>query len=85
MFCYTFFELCPITFATKHQNYARWMTYYALELVNLKIEKPEVMEDLLKEAFSISRSGNAFAGVPVDMALEQSINAQAKNRLNGIC
>jgi len=85
MSCYTFFELCPITFATKHQNYARWMTYYALELVNLKIEKPEVMEDLLKGAFSISRSGNAFAGVPVDMALEQSINAQAKNRLNGIC
>ena len=43
------------------------MTYYALELVNLKNEKPEVMEALIKGAFSINRSGNAFAGVAVDM------------------
>ena len=60
------------------------MTYYAPELVNLRIEKPEVMEALMKRAFSINRSGNVFAGVPVDMALEQSINAHAKNRLKGI-
>ena len=60
------------------------MTYYALELVYIKNETPEVMEALMKGAFSINRSGNAFAGVPVDMALEQSINAHAKNRLKGI-
>ena len=60
------------------------MTYYALELVYIKNETPEVMEALMKGAFSINRSGNAFAGVPVDMALEQSINAHAKNRLKEI-
>ena len=66
------------------------MTCYALELVNLKNEKPEVMEALMKGAFSINRSGNAFAGVAVgvagvaDMASEQSINAHAKNCLKGI-
>ena len=60
------------------------MTYYGLELVDLKNEKPEVMEALIKGAFSINRSGNAFAGVPVDMALGQSIDAHAKNRLKGI-
>ena len=69
---------------TNHQNYARSMTYYALELVNVKNEKPEVMEALIKGVFSINRSGNTFAGVAVDMALEQSINAHAKNRLKGI-
>ena len=42
------------------------------------------MEALIKGAFSINRSGNAFAGVAVDMTLEQSINAYAKNRLKGI-
>ena len=46
------------------------MTYYALELVNVKNEKSEVMEALIKGAFWINRSGNAFAGVAVDMALE---------------
>ena len=55
-----------------------------LELTNVKNEKPEVMEALTKRAFSINRSGNAFAGVPVDMALEESINAPAKNCLKGI-
>ena len=55
-----------------------------LQLANVKNEKPEVMEALIKRAFSINRSGNAFAGVPVDMALEQSINAHVKNRLIGI-
>ena len=54
------------------------MTYYVLKLVNVKNKKPEVMEALMKGAFSINRSGNAFAGVPVDMALQQSINAHAK-------
>ena len=84
MFCCTLFQLCPIFFVTNHQNYARLMTYYALELVYIKNETPEVMEALMKGAFSINRSGNAFAGVPVDMALEQSINAHAKNRLKEI-
>ena len=60
------------------------MTYYALELVNVKNEKPEVMEALIKRAFSINRSGNAFSGETVDMVLEQSINAHAKNCLKGI-
>ena len=61
------------------------MIYYALELVNVKNEKPEVMEALIKGAFSINRSGNAFARVVVDMALEQSINAHAKKGNYGIC
>ena len=57
-----------------------------LELANVKNEKPEVMDALIKGAFSINRSGNAFAGVydAVDMALEQSINTHAKNRPKGI-
>ena len=60
------------------------MIYYTLELINVKNEKPGLMEALIKGAFSIDKSGNAFAGVPVDMALEQRINAHAKNRLKGI-
>ena len=34
----------------------------------------------MKGAFSVNRSGNTFAGVP----LEQSINVHAKNCLKGI-
>ena len=56
------------------------MTRYTIELVNLKNEKRQLM----KGAFSVNRSGNTFAGVPADMALEQSINVHAKNCLKGI-
>ena len=32
----------------------------------------------------MNRTGNVFAEVDVDMALEQTLNASAKNRLQGI-
>ena len=65
-------------------NYARWMTYYALELENIQNEKPRVIEYLKNGAFSVNRTGKAFSIVAVDMALEQTINAEAKKRLKGI-
>ena len=64
-------------------NYARWMTYYALELENIQNEKPQVIENLKNGAFSVNRTGKAFSIVAVDMALEQTINAEAKKRLKG--
>ena len=65
-------------------NYARWMTYYALELENIQNEKPQVIEYLKNGAFSVNCTGKAFSIVAVDMALEQTINAEAKKRLKGI-
>ena len=65
-------------------NYARWMTYYALELENIQNEKPQVIEYLKNGAFSVNRTGKAFSIVAVDMALEQTISAEAKKRLKGI-
>ena len=60
------------------------MTYYALELENIQNEKPQVIEYLKNGAFSVNRTGKAFSIVAVDMALEQTINAEAKKRLKGI-
>ena len=60
------------------------MTYYALELENIQNEKPRVIEYLKNGAFSVNRTGKAFSIVAVDMALEQTINAEAKKRLKGI-
>ena len=60
------------------------MTYYALELENIQNEKPQVIEYLKNGAFSVNRTGKAFSIVAVDMALEQTINAEVKKRLKGI-
>ena len=57
------------------------MTRYSLELLN--IDEP-VKQMLLKGGLSVRRSSNYFSRVGVDMALEQTINAEAKNRLKGV-
>ena len=84
LYAYSLFQLTSLFFSTNHSNYARWMTYYALELVNLKEEKPELLEVLKDGAFSINRTGRPFSRVGIDMALEQTIKAEEKSRLKGI-
>ena len=60
------------------------MTLYVLELLNLENKNPEVELQLRSGGFSVNRSGRKFSNVGVDMALEQTINAEAKNRLKEI-
>ena len=38
LFKYVLFEICGIFFVINQPNYARWMTYYALELENIQNE-----------------------------------------------
>ena len=81
LFAYALCDMSKVFFTTNHQNYARWMTRYALELVNINDSLKEV---LIRGGFSVRRTNNPYSRVGVDMALEQTINAQAKNRLKGI-
>ena len=69
---------------TNHHNYARWMSLYSLDLANLEISQPDLQKILTEGGFSVNRTGKSFASVPVDMALEQTIDANAKSRLKGI-
>ena len=81
LFAYALFELSPIFFMTNHINYTRWIVLYSLELANLDNEINDILQS---GSFSVNRSGKSFSQVAVDMALEQTINADAKNRLQGI-
>ena len=56
----------------------------ALRFKIIQNEKPEVIEYLKNGAFSVSRTGKRFSRVAVDMALEQTMNAEAKKCLKGI-
>ena len=69
---------------TNYHNYLRRMTLYALELLNLENKNSEIELQLRSGGFTANRSGRKFSNVGVDMALEQTINAEAKNRLKGI-
>ena len=84
LYCYIVFDMAALFFSTSHVNYARWMVLFALELLNLDITHPGAKDLLKNGAFSVRRSAGNFSRVGVDMALEQSINAHAKNKLRGI-
>ena len=71
LFGYAHSQLSSIYFSTSHHNYARWMILYGLELLN-------IAEMLRNGGFTINRTGKPFGNVGVDMALEQTINAEAK-------
>lgn len=78
--------LTPITdlcFATNRQNYARWMSKYQLDLMNLDDSHPGLRHLLENGGFSIRRSNNEFSRIPVDLTLEQTVNADAASRLTG--
>ena len=74
-------DTLKIFFTINHQNYAKWMTRYSLELLNLDLPLRKI---LMNGGLSVRRSKNHFSRVGVDMTLEQTINAEAKSRLKGI-
>ena len=78
LFGYALFPFSSIYFSPNHHNYANWMILYALDLLNFKSENPHIAEMLVNGVFTINRTGNSFGNVGVDMALEQTINAEAK-------
>ena len=57
------------------------MARYSLELLNLDLPLRKM---LMSGGLSVRRSKNHFSGVGVDMALEQTISAEAKSRLKWI-
>ena len=81
LFTYVLHDMSKIFFTTNHQNYAKWMTRYSLELLNIDLPM-RIM--LINGGLSVQRSKNHFSGVGVDMASEQMINGEAKSKLKGI-
>ena len=75
-------QAVDIFFGTNRQNYARWMSKHQLDLMNLPSTRLGLKEMLIG-LFSIRRTENQFSRVPVDLTLEQTINANAASRMTG--
>ena len=60
------------------------MSLYSLDLANLETSQPDLQNILTEGGFGVNRTGKSFASVPLDMALKQTINANAESRLKGI-
>lgn len=72
-----------ILFTFNHQNYAKWLCRFNDNLENIEKSNAEFAQ-LQNGAFSIRRSNRNFSRSPIDLTLEQTINANAGNRLKGI-
>ena len=76
--------IIDLFFATNHVNYSRWLTKFQLDLLNVEDSHPGLRDLLNQGVFAIHRTDKAFSRCPVDLTLEQTINADAASRLTGM-
>lgn len=75
------YNMSDLFFALNQPNYARWCIIYLSNLIKLNIEHSPLLQEFRKGAFGIRRTEANFARSPVDLTLEQTINADASNQL----
>ena len=71
-------------FTFNQPNYARWLTQYHNKLLNIKDTHPDVEREFRSGGFGVCRSGKDFCRNPIDLTLEQTINADAASEKSGI-
>ena len=80
LFLHAFTPIINLFFATKHINYSRWLSQFQLDLLNIG-STHSGLRDILSQGTFTSKSFNRSS---VDLALEQTVNADEASRLTGI-
>lgn len=84
LYSYALFHMTSLFFIFNHHNYARWSVRYLDEIGNIDGKYPGLRNEFENGALSIRRTNANFCRTPVDITLEQTINANAANKLTGI-
>lgn len=84
MYIFAARKMCSLFFSFNHQNYARWLTKNIDDLINIDQTHPGLREYFENGALSVRRTTKNFSRSPVDLTLEQTINANAANKLTGV-
>lgn len=85
LYMYIIPKLTNIFFALNQPNYARWLVKYHENLMKISSTHPGLIPTVVQNGcFAIKRTSTAFSRSPVDLTLEQTINADAANKLTGI-
>lgn len=83
LYLFCLYKIAALMFSMNHQNYARWIVRFYNNLVNVENTHPGLKESLINGGISIRRTNKYFSGSPIDLTLEQTINADAANKLTG--
>lgn len=81
LLCYVLPKITNIFFTFNQMNYARWLVWYHSALLNIDATHPGLKNDLV---IGVKRTEKPFSRIPLDLTLEQTINADAARRLTGI-
>lgn len=84
LFKYILLRINDIFFPFHHVNYARWLVRYHDILLRIDKTHPGLKKEFEDGFFSIKRTNKAFSKQPVDLVIEQTINADAGRTLTGI-
>ncbi|GFW80337.1 hypothetical protein TNCV_2944701 [Trichonephila clavipes] len=75
LFISTLPKITNIFFICNQQNYARW---------TVKETHPDLYEEFKQGCFGIKRTTKPFSRQPIDLVLEQTINADTARKLTGV-
>lgn len=75
--------LMTLFFAFHHQNYARWLVRYHDNLLRMEDTHPGITQEFENGIISVRRTSKPFSRLPIDLTLEQTINADAANTATG--
>lgn len=68
-------SVIPWCFSYDHLNYAKYLPIYLADMMNLEEQHPDVHQAFADGNFSIQmNSKNPFGRIPVDQAIEESVN-----------
>ena len=71
-------------FALNHPSYARWTVKHHNSLLTLEETHLETFREYQDGMFRINRTTKPFSGNPIDLTLEQTVNADAASQRTGI-
>lgn len=75
------FNIIDLFFGLNQPNYARWSLLYLSNLIRQHTANSSLIAEFHRGAFGIRRTQANFSRSPVDLTLEQTINADANNEL----
>lgn len=77
-------KLINLFFTFNHVNYARWLTFYHNNLLKVEQTHPGLENEFRRGYFGIKRTNKPFSRIPIDLTLEQTVNADAARKLTGV-
>ena len=77
-------SLTNLFFSFNQPNYSRWAVRVHDNLLKIEATHPSLAEEFQNGRFGIKRTKKEFSRMPIDLTLEQTINADAASQRTGI-